>query len=551
MAKIYFYDIHEGDKEALLASLEGHECAFYTESIAEGNIHSDAEIISIFVSSNLSSNFIDAMPSLRLISCRSAGFNNVDMAKAKERGIPVVVVPSYGEHTVAEYAFSLLLSLSRMIPETIKSVKENVCIDPPLIRGMDLNKKTLGIIGTGKIGKRVIEIAKGFGMDVIAFDPHEDKDAAVTLGFQYCNLVDLCKSSDVITLHSPFTKENHHLLNSEMFSLMKTGVYIINTARGELIDTKALIVALDTNKVGACALDVVEGETLLKERCKITDISHREPHQLLEESFFINSLLAHPRVILTPHIAYNTKEAVGRINATTGENISSFLSGTVINEVHGNVVTTGKLLLVRHTESEWNEKGIWTGTRDAKLSLKGFEDARLLGEAIRSITIHRAYASLQIRTLETLSSILGTIQQPVVPITRDAALNERDYGDYTGKNKHEMKNILGEELFERTRRGWDVAIPNGETLRNVYERIVPYYINEILPRLKLGENVLVVSHGNALRALIKYIENISDEDIQNVEMMFGGVVIYDIDDTGKSSHKEVKETPSVYFDTHY
>ncbi len=211
----------------------------------------------------------------------------------------------------------------------------------------------------------------------------------------------------------------------------------------------------------------------------------------------------------------------------------------------------GRLLLVRHTESEWNEKGIWTGTRDAKLSMKGFEDARLLGEAIRTITIHHAYTSLQTRTMETLSSMLGTMQQPVVPITRDKSLNERDYGDYTGKNKHEMKDVLGEELFDKTRRGWDVAIPNGETLRNVYERIVPYYLSEILPRLKLGENVLVVSHGNALRALIKYIENISDEDIENVEMMFGGVLIYGISDTGRSFYKEVKKTPSVYFDTHF
>lgn len=551
MAKIYFYDVHSDDQEYLSSALTGHDCVFYEESISEKNVSSDADIVSIFVSSKLPGSLIDQMPSLKLISCRSAGFNNVDTAKAKDRNIPVVVVPTYGEHTVAEYAFALLLSLSRMVPETIKSVKENVCVEPRLIRGMDLNKKTIGVVGTGKIGKRVIEIAKGFGMTVIAHDPYEDKEATVTLGFQYVSLETLCKESDVITLHSPLTKENHHLLSNEMFELMKVGVYIINTARGELIDTKALIVALDTNKVAACALDVVEGEELLKEKCKITDVTHREPQQLLEDSFFINSLLSHPRVILTPHIAYNTQEAVERINTTTAENILSFLRGQLVNETHPSAVPMGQLLLVRHTESEWNEKGIWTGTRDAKLSMKGFEDARLLGEAIRTIKIDRAYASLQTRTMETLSSMLGTMQQPVVPIIRDKALNERDYGDYTGKNKHEMKDVLGEELFEKTRRGWDVAIPNGETLRNVYERIVPYYLNEILPRLKLGENILVVSHGNALRALIKYIENISDDGIENIEMMFGGVLIYGVDEAGRSLHKEIKETPSVYFDTHF
>lgn len=551
MAKIYFYDVNNSDEERFKKALDGNECIFYQEPLSAANFHTDAEIISIFVSSKLPAPLIDKMPLLKLIACRSAGFNNVDTAKAKERNIPVVTVPTYGEHTVAEYSFALLLSLTRMVPETIKSVKESVCIEPHLIRGIDLNKKILGVIGTGKIGKRVIEIAKGFGMTVVAHDPYEDKEASVTLGFQYVSLETLCKEADIITLHSPLTKENHHLLSNELFEVMKKGVYIVNTARGELIDTKALIVALDTNKVAACALDVVEGEELLNERCKITDVAHREPQQLLEESFFINSLLSHPRVILTPHIAYNTLEAVERINTTTTENILSYLQGTTINEVHPGGTTMGRLLLVRHTESEWNEKGIWTGTRDAKLSMKGFEDARLLGEAIRTITIHHAYTSLQTRTMETLSSMLGTMQQPVVPITRDKSLNERDYGDYTGKNKHEMKDVLGEELFDKTRRGWDVAIPNGETLRNVYERIVPYYLSEILPRLKLGENVLVVSHGNALRALIKYIENISDEDIENVEMMFGGVLIYGISDTGRSFYKEVKKTPSVYFDTHF
>lgn len=551
MTKIYFYDTHEDDKKILLERLNNHECVFYEESINENNVHDDAEIVSIFVSSKIDTNLIEKMPNLKLISCRSAGYNNVDLNKATERGIPVVVVPTYGEHTVAEYAFSLMLSLTRMIPETIKSVKDNACVEPAMIRGVDVYQKILGVIGTGKIGKRVIEIAKGFGMEVVAYDPYEDKEAQVTLGFRYVSLQELCTTSDIITLHSPLTKENHHLLGDEQFSSMKNGVYIINTARGELIDTKALIVGLDTGKIAGCALDVVEGEELLKEHCKITNIQAREPHELLQESFYINTLLSHPRVIITPHIAYNTKEAVARINNTTADNLVSFLSGTIINAVTAKGLHMGRLLLARHTESEWNKEGIWTGTRDVKLSAKGFEDARLLGETLRDIHVDKAFASSQIRTMETLSSMLGTMQQPVVPIVRNNALNERDYGDYTGKNKHEMKAVLGEELFEKTRRGWDIAIPNGETLRNVYERIVPYYLNEILPLLKNGENVLIVSHGNALRALIKYIESISDEDIENVEMMFGGVLLYDVDEQGKKLAKQVRQTPSVYFDTHF
>lgn len=551
MSHICFYDTENEHKDFFSSNLPQSECAFYEGAISMETINPQAEIISIFVSSTVTKEMIDAMPHLKMIACRSAGFNNVPMEKIKERGIVVATVPSYGEHTVAEYTFSLILSLSRMIPETIKSVKESACISAPFLRGIDLYGKTFGVIGTGKIGKRVIEIAKGFGLNVIAYDVYQDKEAQMTLGFHYVSLEDLCKESDIITIHSPLTRENHHLISHEMINLMKTGVYLINTARGELIDTKALLVGLDTGKIAACGLDVVEGEELLKEHCKITDIKSREPHELLEESFYITSLLAHPRVIVTPHFAYNTKEAVERINKTTVQNISSFLQGVSLNEVKDSSPHMGKLILVRHTESEWNKEGIWTGSRDVKLSMKGFEDARLLGEALRGIPIDRAYVSMQIRTMETLSSMLGTMQQPVVPITRNESLNERDYGDYTGKNKHAMKDLVGEEMFEKIRRGWDVAIPHGETLKDVYERIIPYYQQEILPHLAMGETVLVVSHGNALRALIKFIESIDDEAITHTEMMFGGVVIYDVDDSGKSLKKEIRETPSLYFDTHF
>jgi 2,3-bisphosphoglycerate-dependent phosphoglycerate mutase len=180
--------------------------------------------------------------------------------------------------------------------------------------------------------------------------------------------------------------------------------------------------------------------------------------------------------------------------------------------------------------------------------LKGFEDARLLGDVLRDIVFQQAYASEQTRTMETLSSLLGALQQPVVPVTKNKALNERDYGEYTGKNKHEMKVILGDEQFERVRRGWDTPIPHGETLKQVYERIVPYYLEEILPHIKKGENVLVVSHGNALRALIKYIEQLSDEEVEQTEMMFGGALIYGVDEQGHLKKKEIRSTSSLSYD---
>lgn len=549
MAKIYFYDTSSSEKLELENGLVEHQPIFYTETLNESNIHEDAEIISIFVSSSITPAHIEKMPNLRLIACRSSGYNNVPLQFAHKKGIDVVVVPTYGEHTVAEYTFTLLLSLTRKIYETITTVKNHAHIQPEVLSGNDIFSKTLGVIGTGKIGKHVIEIAKGFGMNVVAYDPFPDNEASIILGYQYTSLDDLCMEADIITLHSPLTSDTNHLLNQKLFEKMKHGVFLINTARGELIDTEALLSALETGKVSGVALDVVEGENTLKEQPHVTNKDTRIPIKFLEESYHITKLASHPNVILTPHNAYNTHEAISRINQTTIKNIIDFLNGTKSNIAKPTNQTCGTLILVRHTESEYNKEGIWTGTRDVKLSQKGFEDARLLGNVLRDFTINQAYASEQVRTMETLSSILATIQQPVVPITKNIALNERDYGDYTGKNKHEMKELLGEDVFDKVRRGWDISIPNGETLKKVYERIVPFYKNDILPHLIHGENVLIVSHGNALRALIKYIENIDDTAIEHVEMMFGGALVYSVNDEGHSIHKEIRETPSSHLDT--
>lgn len=550
MANIHVYDINESEREILKRELVEHTLVFYETPISLETISPEADIISIFVSSTVTVEMLDKMPNLKLIACRSAGYNNVPVYEADKRNISVVVVPSYGEHTVAEYTFALLLGLTRKVNDSIKAVKENVCLDALSLRGIDLVGKKLGVIGTGKIGKRVIGIAKGFGMDVIAYDSYESAQDAHSLGFMYVTKEDLFRQSDVISLHAPLTVDTQHILNEKAFSLMKDNVYIINTARGELIDTHALLVALSNNKVAGVGLDVVEGENLVKEKCKIISGYGQETTKLLEESFYISSLLKDERVLLTPHIAYNTKEAVSRIMESTVQNIKDYTDGIATNKVKILPPSPGRLVLIRHTESTWNEKGIWTGTRDAQLTSKGFEDARLLGNLIRDIHIDHAFASMQIRTMETLSSLLGMMQQPTVQITQNEALNERDYGDYTGKNKHDMKELLGEEMFDSVRRGWNIPVPHGETLQNVYDRIVPYYLNDILSRLNEGENILIVSHGNALRALTKFIENISDEDIEKREMMFGAALVYQVANDGRVKSKELREITSASFETH-
>ncbi len=201
----------------------------------------------------------------------------------------------------------------------------------------------------------------------------------------------------------------------------------------------------------------------------------------------------------------------------------------------------GKLIIARHQESEWNKLGKWTGTRDRHLTDRGFEKSEDMGLLIKDINIEYAFASMQVRTIETLSCMLNVCNTFNIPTEHSNALNERDYGVYTGKDKEDMKIILGEEEYNKMHRGWDYPVPNGESLKNVSERVVPFYIEKILPKIKEGKNVLVVGHGNSMRTLVKYIENISDEDIEKVEVPFEKVFVYDLDENGHMVKKEVKE----------
>jgi 2,3-bisphosphoglycerate-dependent phosphoglycerate mutase len=174
----------------------------------------------------------------------------------------------------------------------------------------------------------------------------------------------------------------------------------------------------------------------------------------------------------------------------------------------------------------------------------GFKKSEEMGLLIRDIHIDRAFASMQVRSIETLSSMLDTMAEYNVPTEHIAALNERDYGDYTGKSKWDMQKIVGIKEWEEIRRGWNHPIPNGETLEMVYKRSVPFFLEKILPYVTAGENVLVVAHGNSCRSIIKYIEDVSDDEIKNVEMPFGEIFIYELDKKGKKISKEVRKTKS-------
>lgn len=197
------------------------------------------------------------------------------------------------------------------------------------------------------------------------------------------------------------------------------------------------------------------------------------------------------------------------------------------------------LILVRHGQSLWNEKGLWTGWTDIGLSEKGREEARRAGEALKNIPIDEVFTSKLSRAKETWLEISDITEKKGLPIHESDALNERDYGEYTGKNKWELKTEFGDEQFQQIRRGWDVPIPNGESLKDVYNRVIPYFNKQILPKLESGKNILLSAHGNSLRALIKYLDHISDNDIANIEIKTGEIYIYTFDKQGTITKKEI------------
>lgn len=548
MALIYFYDATDLDRDQLTQGLQDtdHHWEFIEEKISLENLNPETEVISMFVISTITREMIERLPKLRVIACRSTGFNNVDLDAATEHGVAVLNVPSYGESTVAEYAFTLISALLRKLPKTLEA--ENGDFNQKELRGTDLHEKTLGVIGTGRIGQHAIKIGNGYGMKVIGYDAYPKDELQEELGFTYFSLDEVLHNADVITLHLPYLPSTHHLINSDNLSKMKSTAILVNTARGEIVDTNALVSALNQKKIAGAALDVVEGEALLhNEEEAMLLRSQTIPDKLLRHSMEISYLKKMPNVIITPHNAFNTIEAIGRINQTTTDNIKRFWYGDTPNLIKPPKKQTGKLLLSRHTESEWNATGKWSGTRDVHLDDRGFHDAAQFGLVIKQldIPIDYAYCSQQIRTRETMEGILNASQQFDVDITTSSAINERDYGDYTGKNKWEMKEMLGEETFHAIRRGWDVPIPNGETLKMVYERVVPFYKETILPLLLDGKNVMIVAHGNSIRALMKYIENISDEDVEELEMIFGQLIQYDVDEEGHKVEKFIHKIDTI------
>ncbi len=330
--RIAFFELEDWEEEYLKKKLNDHQLKFSIEKLSLENALQikDFDAVSIFIYSKIDEQIIREIPNLKLITTRSTGFDHIDLEACKKQGITICNVPSYGENTVAEHTFALILSLSRnMCKACIRRFEQDFSIEG--LEGFDLKGKTIGVIGTGQIGLHVIRIAKGFGMNVVAYDVHQNKLLSEVLGFEYVSLENLLASSDVITLHVPYIKATHHLMNKDTFKLVKKGAILINTARGSIVDTEALIEALDNKILAGAGLDVFEGEEVIKEEKQLL----YEPKNLEVLASLVKDhiLLSKDNVVFTPHIAFYSKEALERILETTVENIVAFVSGKPQNVV--------------------------------------------------------------------------------------------------------------------------------------------------------------------------------------------------------------------------
>ncbi len=331
MVKIGFFGTKPWEKEYIEARIDkmpGSELWFTDGFLSEDHLstETDFEIVSVFVDSSITEKVLEKMPKIKMIATRSTGYDHVDLASCRKRDIQVSYVPSYGENTVAEFAFALILSLSRKIYESYDQIRETGNWNFEGLQGFDLKGKTIGVVGTGRIGRHTIKMAKGFDMKVIAYDSFPNREMAEELGFEYKKLDDLLEQSDVVTIHVPYVPETHHLINAESLAKMKKTAIFVNTSRGAVVDTEALVKALKDKKIGGAGIDVFEEEGIAKNEMDFLVDGKVEGHNL--KTIVANHLLVDmPNVIVTPHNAFNTKEAIERILDTTIENIYQFLSG--------------------------------------------------------------------------------------------------------------------------------------------------------------------------------------------------------------------------------
>jgi D-lactate dehydrogenase len=334
MTTVAFYDTKPYDREYMLAAAGAGALQWlfreFRLTAETASTVDAATAVCGFVNDRLDRGCLATLAAagVRHVAMRCAGFNNVDLAAARELGITVTRVPAYSPHAVAEHTVALVLALNRRIHRAFNRVREQNFSLAGLV-GFDLHGKTCGIVGTGKIGRVAAEIFKGFGMRVVAHDPFPQADWAAAHGIEYLPLDELLAASDIVSLHLPLTPETHHLVSAATLARMKPGAMLVNTSRGKLIDTASVIAALKTGRLGGLAIDVYEEE----EGVFFEDLSG----QVLQDDELAR-LLSFPNVLVTAHQAFLTQEALGEIARVTVENLLRIgrgappLPGTVVGE---------------------------------------------------------------------------------------------------------------------------------------------------------------------------------------------------------------------------
>jgi D-lactate dehydrogenase len=332
---ISFVQTDPADQSFFEEQLQEHGLEFVRSLEA---VDPEADAVSVFIHAKVDRAFLEAHPAVRVILSRSMTLDHIDLAECERRGIAVRNVPTYGDHIVAEHTFALLLAVTRRLREVLANKQSRFSYEK--FRVIELRSKTIGLIGIGRIGQQVVPIARAFGMEVIVHDPRLSRPLAEALGVRRVTFDELLAGADFISLHATLTADDYHLLNRETLAKCRRGVIIINTARGALIDTAALAEALESGQVGGVGLDVLEDERVLRRpaeqivsqeivdrlRADLGPQEPRDPHRIeqLTELMQSHALLQRPNVVFTPHIGFNSAEAMGRINRATVENIRAF-----------------------------------------------------------------------------------------------------------------------------------------------------------------------------------------------------------------------------------
>jgi D-lactate dehydrogenase len=337
MTKLVFFGLDEHEQDVIRRAFAGeadYDVALHAEPLMIENVSlaRDAEGIGVFVMSRVTREVLDRLPDLKMIAAMSTGFDHIDFVACRERKIAVSNVPRYGDTTVAEFAFGLILALARKFRPTFERTDRGDFSRAGL-QGMDLAGKILGLIGTGRIGSHLARIARAAEMEVIAYDLKPNPALTEEYGVRYMEIDDLLREADVISLHVPYTKATHHLIDAERLRLVKNTVLLVNTSRGGVVDTGAVADALREGRLGGVAFDTFEGEEVwIQEEFQGAGEASEDELRDALESF---GLLHSDKAILTPHNAFNTREAVDRILATSVENLRAFFAGNPQNVVAG------------------------------------------------------------------------------------------------------------------------------------------------------------------------------------------------------------------------